>query len=253
MHGLDSISYDSSINKSNPSVKVLFSMGSLLMCVMASSVPLALIILIIMSCRTVYISKIKRRKYVRLYKYPLLFLFISSITIILNISKQPIHVVLAHMGSYYITISKESCILGIHIILIALASISCMYFLILTTSMIDLLKVMKRMKIPDLIIELMLLIYRFIVILIDISDNITIAQISRLGRRNIKITLKSIASLMSVLFIHAIRKANRLYDAMESRNYDGRIIGIMDSNSIAKRDLVSTGLYFLFLFIILLI
>jgi cobalt/nickel transport system permease protein len=116
--------------------------------------------------------------------------------------------------------------------------------------MIDLLKVMKRVKIPDLIIELMLLIYRFIVILIEISDNITTAQISRLGRRNVKSTLKSTASLMSVLFIHSIRKANRLYDAMESRNYDGRIIGIMDSKRLEYRDLIFMALYFLFLFIV---
>ena len=72
--------------------------------------------------------------------------------------------------------------------------------------------------------ELMLLIYRFIFVLFEISSAIRTAQNSRLGNRDYRTSMKSFSALVSALFIRAMKKSNALYDAMESRCYDGTIM-----------------------------
>ena len=76
---------------------------------------------------------------------------------------------------------------------------------------------------PGLIIELMLLIYRYIFVLLEVAGNILTSQNSRLGNRDFKTSCKSFRGMVSVLFVRAMKKSGALYDAMESRCYDGTI------------------------------
>ena len=105
----------------------------------------------------------------------------------------------------------------------ALASVSCLYFLSFNTPMPDILNVLRVMRCPRIILELMLLIYRYIFVLLEIASNLRTAQNSRLGNKDYRTSLKSFGALASALFIRAIKKSNALYDAMESRCYDGTI------------------------------
>ena len=70
---------------------------------------------------------------------------------------------------------------------------------------------------------MMLLIYRYIFVLLDCAHSISIAQKSRLGNISFRQSLRSFGQLVSALFIQAVRRSGRLYDAMESRCYDGEI------------------------------
>ena len=72
-------------------------------------------------------------------------------------------------------------------------------------------------------VELMLLIYRFIFVLTDCAGSISVSQQSRLGNRNYRTSLHSFGALASCLFIRSIRRSEALFDAMESRCYDGEI------------------------------
>ncbi|HIX63077.1 MAG TPA: energy-coupling factor transporter transmembrane protein EcfT, partial [Candidatus Mediterraneibacter colneyensis] len=71
--------------------------------------------------------------------------------------------------------------------------------------------------------ELMLLIYRFIFVLSETASAITVSQNSRLGNRDFRTKVRSFGALGTSLFILALKRSNALYDAMESRCYDGKI------------------------------
>ena len=106
---------------------------------------------------------------------------------------------------------------------VAFSSVACLYFLILTTPVTDLLAVLRRLHCPWLLLELMLLIYRAIFVLLDIAGAIQTAQNCRLGNRSFSSKLRCMGQMLSVLLVRSLKKSSLLYDAMESRLYDGRI------------------------------
>ena len=105
----------------------------------------------------------------------------------------------------------------------ALSAVTCLYFLSLNTVMTDILGALRKLHLPSLLIELMLLIYRFIFVLFQTASAITVSQQARLGNRDFKTRVRSFGAMGSALFIRALKRSNTLYDAMESRCYDGSI------------------------------
>lgn len=83
----------------------------------------------------------------------------------------------------------------------------------------------------------MLLIYRYIFVLFDIASAISTAQDSRLGNRNYKTSMKSFGAMISALFVRAMKKSGALYDAMESRCYDGTIRVLNETFPPKKREM----------------
>ena len=82
---------------------------------------------------------------------------------------------------------------------------------------------LRRLHCPWLLLELMLLIYRAIFVLLDIAGAIQTAQNCRLGNRSFSSKLRCMGQMLSVLLVRSLKKSSLLYDAMESRLYDGRI------------------------------
>ena len=118
--------------------------------------------------------------------------------------------------------------------IVAFSSISCLYFLILTTPITDLLTVLRKLHCPWLLLELMLLIYRAIFILLDLADAIQISQNCRLGNHSFRSKLSGMGQMLSVLLVRSLKKSSFLYDAMESRLYDGEI-RVLEEHHPAKK------------------
>lgn len=231
---IDKLCYTSKLRYTNACVKTTFAMITLILCVMDRSIALSALILLSMAYLTVKVGGISTSRYLRLLRVLVLFLFLSTIAIIVNISDTPLSAFAIPVGKIYITSSVTSCLFAVQLILTALGSVSCLYFLSLSTPITDILTVFKKIHCPEIIIELMLLIYRFIFVLLDIADALNTAQRSRLGNINFKTSCKSIGNLISALFIRAFKKSSFLYDAMESRCYDGSI-HVLEENYPAKK------------------
>ena len=93
----------------------------------------------------------------------------------------------------------------------------------LTTPMQEILEVLRALRLPRLVIELMYLIYRYIFLLLDVQHRMTVAARSRLGyagRRNAWYTFTHISgNLLAASF----RRSGACFDAMEARCYDGTL------------------------------
>ncbi|MCI1930882.1 MAG: cobalt ECF transporter T component CbiQ [Clostridia bacterium] len=219
----DAIAYSSKLRKINPQTKTWFALCTLFLCVFMHDIYVSIIVIAFMWSVIFYGCKIRAHELFHLIAIPVLFLIMSMAAIILNISGTPEKLLALPFFGKYITCSKESVYKGISTIITAFSAVSCMYFYALTTPLNDMIAVMQKLKISDVITELFMLIYRFIFMLLDIAEDIFTAQKCRLSEKNIKIYLKSTAILCSVLFIRAFKRADILYTAMESRGYDGRI------------------------------
>lgn len=250
---IDKLCYQSKLRYVNAESKFAFAVLTLLICVFSHSIVIAAIVFAATGILTVHMGGIPFFRYMRLIRIPLAFLILSTFAILLHFSHQPQDLFAVPIGSWYLTGSIDGLMYCIQLIATAMASVSCLYFLSLHTPMPDILQVLDTLHCPELLIELMMLIYRFIFILLDASASITTAQNSRLGNRDYKTSLKSFSSMVSVLFLRSFKRANALYDAMESRCYDGRIRVLKESHPPKLSQILGIILFDGFLIILLIL
>ncbi|MCI9068213.1 MAG: cobalt ECF transporter T component CbiQ [Lachnospiraceae bacterium] len=234
---IDKLCYRSRLRYENAGLKFAFAIITLCICVIGRSVSVSCIVLAVTGILTVFKGGIPVRRYLKFLTVPLAFLLLSTLAIMFNIQKEPLDLFAIPIGSRYLTAGRESFFYAIGLILTALSAVSCLYFLSLNTTMPDILEVLKKLHCPKLLIELMLLIYRFIFILLETASALSTSQNCRMGNKDYRTSLKSFGMLGSALMIRAVSRANRLYEAMEARCYDGSI-NVLSENSAPKKNVV---------------
>ncbi|MCI5801746.1 MAG: cobalt ECF transporter T component CbiQ [Oscillospiraceae bacterium] len=226
---IDKICYSSGLRGVNAGEKMAFSVMTLLFCVVSRNAAVALAVFFGNTVLTLWKGRTPWKQYARLLLIPAAFVLLSTAAILVNFSRVPLDAFAVPIGEYYITGSRRSLALCIRLILTALSAASSLYFLSLSTPVTDILQVLQRLRCPTLLVELMLLTYRFIFVLAETAAAMTTAQQSRLGNRNFKTSVRSFGALGSMLFIRAVKRSARIYDAMESRCYDGKLRVLRES------------------------
>lgn len=148
---------------------------------------------------------------------------------------------------FWICLYQENLVLAGRVFLKAMAGMSALYMMSLATPVSELVLVLQRLHLPRLLVELMNLIYRYIFILIDVSEQMQIAAKARLGYHSFRQSCKSFAQIAGNLFLVSLKKANAYYDALLSRGYDGKLEFLSEENPPAGGQLVFTGFYLIVL------
>ena len=220
---IDKLSYQSKLRYVNASEKLVYALLTLVLCVLSRSVKVAVLVFAVNGVLTVGKGEIPLFRYIKLLMIPLAFLAAGTAAVMINVSRIPMDAFALPAGEWYITGSCEGIRRGLRLCVTALSAVSSLYFLSLNTVMTDILCACRKLHFPSLLTELMLLIYRFIFVLFETASSITVSQQSRLGNRSFKTRIRSFGKLGSSLFILALKRSGALYDAMESRCYDGSI------------------------------
>jgi cobalt/nickel transport system permease protein len=103
------------------------------------------------------------------------------------------------------------------------ACVSCMTFLILTTPVSELLQVMKRMRMPALVLELMVIMYRFLFVLTSSMEEMRTAQLARGGYSGFRGKIKDSALLGIRLFVKAMHRYKGLSHGLAARGFTEEI------------------------------
>lgn len=128
----------------------------------------------------------------------------------------------SHWGGIYAYVFQDNLYYGREIVLRAIAITICVYFLLLTTPFVELLQVLKRMKCPSLILELLGLMYRFIFILLATLDELLTAQRARLGYRNRRTTWNSLKIIGGELLKKSLINYRQIHLGLISRGFTGQ-------------------------------
>ncbi len=224
MLNIDQFAYLSKLRHRDPMEKLFFAILTLGVCLWADWIVISIAVLFIMGWVSVREGGTPLPLFVKLMLVPFSFLILSVLTIAFGISENPREFSFAvPMFGTFLGVSKISLITAGGLFCKALGGVSCLYYLSLTTPMIDLLAALRRLKLPGLLIELMSLVYRFIFILLETAENMVTAQNSRLGYANLSSGYRSLSVLASNLFIRAYKRSDQLYTALESRGYEGEL------------------------------
>ncbi|MBK8050041.1 MAG: hypothetical protein IPK16_24835 [Anaerolineales bacterium] len=76
---------------------------------------------------------------------------------------------------------------------------------------------------PEFLIDVMTVMYRFVFVLLETLGRIATAQDSRLGYVNRRRAMNSAALLGSQLFVTTFRRSQRLQTALDSRGYNNSL------------------------------
>lgn len=236
---LDKYAYSNSLRRLHPVEKFFFALSTMIICLIANSLTVSVIVVFLMSGVAVRMGKIPLRFYLKLMLIPTSFLTVGIITIAINIVDD-LNKLLWGWQIFNITIgiTTQSLHDAIKLLLRSLAAISCLYFLSLTTPSVEIISILRKLKFPELFLDLMSLVYRFLFVLLEAAEKIYTSQTVRLGYVDLKRGYRSLGQLVVNLFIQSCRRSMDLYTALEARGYNGKFKVLEQEYRFSKKSLL---------------
>ncbi|GAX35732.1 cobalt ECF transporter T component CbiQ [Nodularia sp. NIES-3585] len=224
---IDTLAYTNRLRWLAPEQKLLFAIALLIITAFAHP-PVQILTAIWMSIWTVIYAKIPLKIYLKLVYIATLFWLTSLPALVIN----GIHInhlnfiendsiMGFNIGSYYIYISYYGIEQGWKILTRAIASLSCLYFVMLTIPFTELLQTLRRFGFPVLLTDILLLMYRFIFVLLNTASQVWTAQQSRGGYRTFKIGIKSLSLLIGQLLRRTLENYQQVSLSLASRGFNG--------------------------------
>lgn len=224
MLSIDLIANTNRLTKYNAMGKFILSMAMLFISIIFENTVLNIIISISFLLIIVIVGKISLKYYLKLLTIPLAFIIMSVVAILLTEVSNSLAsdiMISTNVFGYQIGITNYTFELTKSIIFRSLGSISCVYFLVLSTPSNQMIDIFKRLKFPIEFIELYMLCYRFIFLLLDEIRIITTAQEMRFGYLNIRIAYRSFSTLVGIVFIRTYDRYLSMQTSLELKLYDG--------------------------------
>ncbi len=107
---------------------------------------------------------------------------------------------------------------------------SVLLFFSLTTPLTELMRAAHFFRCPAVLVELALIMYRYVFLMFEEAARIRNAQKSRLGYVNLKNTLRSSATLGGMMVLRSYDRAERSFAAMRCRGYRGVLTAVVPSH-----------------------
>lgn len=218
---IDKYAYVNKLADVNPMLKLIVVAICLMMATAINNSYLNIAIFITMFILTTIVAGIPIKNYMKILTIPISFLLISTITILISISSQDVYIYSVQIGSKFIGITDESILQSANTISRVFASLSATFFLALTTSLNNLIIVFNRLRLPSTLIELLVLIYRFIFIFLEEASEIHTAQEIKFGYNGFRNSVKSTSLLIRSLFTRVILKHKDMVDSLDCKLYNG--------------------------------
>ena len=203
----------------------------------ATGVFLAMAALVFAVC----VGGLSLHAYVRIMALPVSFLLIGGLALLFEVTPEPVGVLSFKAFGLWFCVNDEAQSRTALIVARAFGAVGCLTLLSATTPMPEIISVLRRARCPELIIDLMYLIYRYIFILLSVHGYMLSAAKSRLGFRDYRVSLRTTGKIYSNLLARSYQFAGKNFDAMESRCYEtgirflenrGKITGIQAAVAI---------------------
>ena len=241
---LDVYAQRSRLRGVSPFVKLAFALGMLLLCVGAGSAALGLAVAVGMLTACAALGGAPGRFLLSLMALPLLFLAVSCLPIVFDVGDAPLGFFDVELFGTFLSATEEGLREAGRISLRACGAVSCLFFLSLTTPMQEILEVLRALHLPEVVIELMYLIYRYLFLLLEVQERMTTAAQSRLGYATWRASWYTFAHLSGGLLAGAFRRSGASLDAMEARCYDGGLRFLVRLAPVRGRHVAACALCF---------
>lgn len=250
---LDTLAARSGLRGVSPGLKTAFSVIVLLLCVGAADAVVGIAVAVSMASLMWLLGKVAPGQIFRLLRIPMLFLLVSCTVVLLEPGSSAFGIWQLQAGNLCFCVTRESLRRAITLFFQAMGAITCLYFLSSATPVPQLIEVLRRWRVPELVIELMYLIYRYLFVLLDVQQKLTTAASARLGYAGARRSVSTAGRVSGALLSSSFRRSSLCYDAMESRGYDGRLAFLSHMPQLRRKHLLAASAYVLALLALILV
>lgn len=220
---IDQYAQHSRLSAWNPTFKTVSALVLLVLCVCSHSPWPPLAMFFVMLVLTVAVGGLEMDHYLSLIALPAVFLLLSGIVLLWEYGPSADGVWNIAFWHGWLSVTVENQVRARLVMARAFGAVSCLYFLSLSTPMSELISVARKAHIPSIVLELAVLIYRYIFILLSTYRTMKDAAASRLGFDGYRQGIATTGKIYGNLLARSFRRAEACLDAMESRCYDGEI------------------------------
>ncbi len=221
---LDYLAYNNALKHVSIAEKMLLGCGGLVLSLVMPRPITLLSIIIIMHIVMLY-ARIPPGYLARLWLAPLLFLLVSLITVVFSASLTSFSAIYSYkIVGYYVGATGQGLEMAQQLLLRSLAAVSCLFMIATTTPVVYIVAYLSRISGLRIVMEIMLLTYRFIFVFLATAGQIYTAQQSRLGYAGPRRSLNAISMLAANLGRKSFMTARDLYTALLARNYCDRLV-----------------------------
>lgn len=218
---IDHYAYQNRWRTVNPLAKGI-GFISLLLIAFCSTTLIQVVLLLVLAPITCYNSHIGLKKYCRWLFIPFAFLLVSVIGILLSFAWNKEHMLVSiPIGSIYIGINADSIIVAQNAFFRSLCCLAVTYLFVLSTPFDQLIQIGKKTHLPKVLLEIILLTYRFIFIFLDEVAAIKRAQTLRFGYISMKTSYHSLGMLITMLLTRVLSRYSQMTIALETKLYKG--------------------------------
>lgn len=225
---IDTLAYTNRLRDLPPEEKLFFAIASLVLALVSHSI-IQLVIIVWIGIWIVGYARISAKLYTKMLLSAGAFLLMSLPALVINItSVNHINLVQADQllgvsfAQWYIYASHSGLGQALEIFVRAFACTSCLFFILLTIPLVELLQTLQKLGCPVILTELLLLMYRFIFLLLDTTQQLSIAQQARGGYRNRRRALYSLSLLIGQLLQRTLERYHQLSLGIEARGFQGK-------------------------------
>lgn len=222
MLDMDAYAYSNPWSQKSPDGKALLGLGAILLAMVSQSLWIQGLLILILGFLVVCQAKIPLSYYIKLFRIPVTFLILGMVTMLITLSTTGEELLWSlSLGNIYLGITPSGIPMAGLLLGRCMATLSALYFMALTIPLNQTIRLMKKVRIPVLLIELMVLMYRFIhIFLSSVQESLEALQL-RNGFINGKTARKSLALLVVMIYGKMMASYSDWVMVLDTKNYNG--------------------------------
>jgi cobalt/nickel transport system permease protein len=224
-------SRDGFLQKVNPVVK-LVGVFALVVTTVATRDPIVLFGLLLLSLGLARLSKIPLRLHVSRWSFVVVISLVVVLPQLFLMSGEPLV-----GGTFGLTISSAGAAYVLRFTLRVATAVSLLSLVILTTPFDAVLGTLRRLPIPETMLSIMAITYRYLLLFFAELNTMVLAQRSRtFAQPSIRESWRRLGNLLGTFFIRTIERGERVQLAARSRGGGRTRQPYEHSNGLTKRD-----------------
>ena len=212
---IEPFAYTNRWRRVSPAAKGLFSLCGLVAAFAAAIPVTACGIAAVLCAVTILGAGIPPGRYLRVAAPALLFLAVSTLSLAVSLK------IGGSVGDVSLHLAQTEYAKVAQVCGRSLGGLTALLFLALTTPLIDIIALLRRLKAPEVLLDIMVLCYRTLFVFSEaVHDTIT-AQSARLGYATARISMRSLGGLVANITVQVWQRSQALHLAAMARNNDG--------------------------------
>ncbi|SBT03084.1 Cobalt transport protein [Candidatus Accumulibacter aalborgensis] len=212
---IEQSAYANRWRKASPAAKGIFALGGFCAAFAAGAPAAAVVVALLIAAATLAGAGIPSGRYLRAVTPAFFFLGISCLSLAFSLRLDD------GTGELSLALTPSGMQKVAEVSARSIAALTALLFLVLTTPLTDLIALFRRLKTPEVLLEIMVLCYRMLFVLSAAVHDTLSAQSARLGYATPRLAIRSLGGLAANLTLQVWQRAHALHMAAQARNNDG--------------------------------